>query len=50
MGEILNAVETIKNLNNMKKTITINISGTVFSIDEDAYDKLKNYLTRVSDF
>ena len=34
----------------MKKTITINISGTVFNIDEDAYDKLKNYLTRVSDF
>ncbi|MBN2807617.1 MAG: PspC domain-containing protein, partial [Prolixibacteraceae bacterium] len=28
----------------MKKTLTINISGTVFHIDEDAYDKLKSYL------
>lgn len=28
----------------MKKTLTINISGSVFHIDEDAYEKLKNYL------
>jgi phage shock protein PspC (stress-responsive transcriptional regulator) len=29
----------------MKKTYTINISGTVFHIEEDAYEKLNNYLT-----
>ncbi len=28
----------------MKKTLTINISGIVFHIDEDAFDKLKYYL------
>ncbi len=28
----------------MKKTFTINISGSVFHIDEDAYGKLNNYL------
>lgn len=28
----------------MKKTFTINISGSVFHIDEDAYEKLRNYL------
>lgn len=28
----------------MKKTFTINISGSVFHIEEDAYEKLKNYL------
>jgi phage shock protein PspC (stress-responsive transcriptional regulator) len=28
----------------MKKTFTINISGSVFHIDEDAYQKLQNYL------
>lgn len=28
----------------MKKTFTINISGSVFHIDEDAYDKLQKYL------
>ncbi len=28
----------------MKKTFTINISGSVFHIDEDAYEKLKDYL------
>ena len=28
----------------MKKTFTINISGIIFHIDEDAYDKLNNYL------
>ncbi len=27
----------------MKKTLTINISGIIFHIDEDAYDKLNNY-------
>jgi len=28
----------------MKKTFTINISGSIFHIDEDAYEKLQNYL------
>ncbi len=32
----------------MKKTLTINISGTVFHIDEDAYEKLNNYLYEIN--
>lgn len=32
----------------MKKTLTINIIGIVFHIDEDAYEKLKNYLSKIS--
>ncbi len=32
----------------MKKTFTINISGSVFHIDEDAYEKLKQYLQMLS--
>ncbi|MCD8185255.1 MAG: PspC domain-containing protein, partial [Rikenellaceae bacterium] len=28
----------------MKKTIDINLGGTAFTIDEDAYQALKNYL------
>jgi len=31
----------------MKKTISINISGIVFNIDEDAFDKLKLYMERL---
>ncbi len=31
----------------MKKTVTVNISGIVFHIDEDAYEKLNQYLARV---
>jgi len=31
----------------MKKTLTININGIVFHIDEDAYIKLKNYLDAI---
>jgi phage shock protein PspC (stress-responsive transcriptional regulator) len=31
----------------MKKTIKINISGTIFHLDEDAYDKLKIYLDKI---
>lgn len=31
----------------MKKTITINISGLVFNIEEDAYSSLKNYLEKI---
>jgi len=31
----------------MKKTLTVNISGIVFHIDEDAYDKLNIYLLRI---
>ncbi len=32
----------------MKKTLTINISGSVFHIDEDAYDKLHSYLYEIN--
>ncbi len=31
----------------MKKTFTINISGTVFHIEEDAYEKLQSYLLKL---
>ncbi len=31
----------------MKKTITINLGGVVFSIDEDAYELLKEYLDKL---
>lgn len=31
----------------MKKTLSINIRGIVFNIDEDAYLKLNNYLTEI---
>jgi phage shock protein PspC (stress-responsive transcriptional regulator) len=32
----------------MKKTITINISGVIFNIEEEAYDILRGYLDRLS--
>ena len=31
----------------MKKTIKINISGTIFHLDEDAYEKLNSYLNKI---
>ena len=31
----------------MKKTLRVNISGTIFNIDEDAYLKLKTYLDAI---
>ena len=31
----------------MKKTIQINLAGTIFHIDDDAYDLLRNYLNAV---
>ncbi len=31
----------------MKKTLTINLSGLVFHIDEDAFEKLKSYLDAI---
>lgn len=31
----------------MKKTLSINIRGIVFNIDEDAYQKLNSYLTEI---
>lgn len=31
----------------MKKTFTINISGTVFHIEEDAYEVLQKYMTNL---
>ena len=32
----------------MKKTIKINLSGLVFTLDEDAYQELKNYLDSIN--
>lgn len=32
----------------MKKTLTINLNGIVFHIDEDAYEKLHNYLDAIN--
>jgi len=32
----------------MKKTLTINISGSIFHIDEDAFDKLQTYLRTIN--
>ena len=34
----------------MKKTIQINIAGMVFNIEEDAYDKLNNYLSSIKQY
>jgi len=34
----------------MKKTISINISGVIFHIEEDGYDKLRQYLTSVQQY
>lgn len=34
----------------MKKTISINISGVIFNIEEDAYEKLKQYLDTISGY
>lgn len=34
----------------MKKTISINISGVVFNIEEDAYEDLKRYLDTISSY
>ncbi len=34
----------------MKKTFTINISGTVFHIEEDAFEKLQAYLHKLSTY
>ena len=31
----------------MKKTLTVNLGGTVFHIDEDAYQLLDKYLTNL---
>ena len=33
----------------MKKTFTINISGTLFHIEEDAYEKLQGYLLKLKE-
>ena len=34
----------------MKKTFTINISGTLFHIEEDAYEKLQGYLIKLKKY
>jgi len=31
----------------MKKTVTINISGIIFHIDDDAYERLSRYLNSI---
>ena len=31
----------------MKKTLTVNLGGTVFNIDDDAYRLLDNYLSNI---
>ncbi len=34
----------------MKKTVTVNISGIIFHIDEDAYDKLLDYIEEIRSY
>ena len=34
----------------MKKTISINISGVIFHIEEDGYEKLKGYLQSIQQY
>ena len=34
----------------MKKTVSINIGGIIFHIEEDGYDRLKNYLDSVNSY
>jgi phage shock protein PspC (stress-responsive transcriptional regulator) len=34
----------------MNKTVTINISGIIFHIEEDAYDKLSKYLNKIKGY
>ena len=34
----------------MKKTLTVNLGGTVYHIDEDAYRLLDNYLLNLTHF
>ncbi len=34
----------------MKKTVTINISGIIFHIDEDAFNRLNNYLETIKGY
>ncbi|GHV51004.1 PspC family transcriptional regulator [Bacteroidia bacterium] len=43
----LNISETNKNEEQMKKTLTVNLGGTVFHIDEDAYQLLEKYLSNL---
>ena len=41
---------TKRKQNKMKKKISINIGGIIFHIEEDGYDKLKNYLDSVNKY
>ena len=34
----------------MKKTISININGQVFNIEEDGYEKLRSYLGAITKY
>ncbi len=40
-------VQHTPNIAPMKKTLTVNIDGIVFHIDEDAYNRLRNYLDTI---
>ena len=40
--------QQIKNLKTMKKNISINISGIICHIEEDAYEKLRDYLQSIN--
>ncbi len=40
-------INKTKKLNQMNKTVTINISGIIFHIEEEAYEKLSKYLTTI---
>ncbi len=31
----------------MKKTIQVNLSGQIFTLDEDAYERLSDYLAQI---
>jgi phage shock protein PspC (stress-responsive transcriptional regulator) len=48
----LKATDSKKNkkLIHMKKTISINISGIIFHIEEDGYEKLRNYLSSIQKY
>lgn len=45
--KILNDSNQSEKRTNMKKTLTVNLGGTVFNIDDDAYRLLDNYLNNL---
>jgi len=42
--------ETFQTIDTMKKTFTINVSGSIFYIEEDAFEKLQNYLQLLNNY